>query len=564
MKSLYKDTNICEVSCAETLLALLEAAFSVMNEERKSQHFLPALRRTLRNFAVAQSDVTQLLLSRCTELLELAQLNTPVALLLSQCLLDSCRANSQGEAWASIVFDLAVFGPIPKKEHKVLNAAYDMIYEERVNNFDDVHRPFEVLQRTRLNGICLALRLARDSSMFAKHLAEHIVAETNSMNKSFFSDVINVVFSNCVDWIVDPCQQFSIKLLLEWVLVRLASRSMQLKQRVIDLERSFANKRIGSVSSWINMMVLMSRMEGKEALVAPYIELILPWTTAQNFAVRCTAVAALRLLYNSLPNEELMKWSLLRRVVEFDGEPAGHFDMQTVLKEIPEKTGMPAEETIGVDLLKKFNSSEIASTNEDSHFISAQSLVYSALSKSNRCAPEMNEDGQDVEPLGNGGSSLVQRKLVTKDRSSCEDCSLVVVASLVDKPNNLGGLCRTCEIFGVDQLVIADPVFLSDTGFKALSMSSEKKQKIEFVRPERLLFYLEEMRSKGYTVIAAEQTTDSTVLLLGDEKEGVPVNLLRCVNQTVEIQQLGQTRSLNVHVSAALFIAKYAEQILLC
>ncbi|VDM66351.1 unnamed protein product [Strongylus vulgaris] len=81
------------------------------------------------------------------------------------------------------------------------------------------------------------------------------------------------------------------------------------------------------------------------------------------------------------------------------------------------------------------------------------------------------------------------------------------------------------------------------------------------------------MRKKGYTVVAAEQTTDSvplhkykfplkTVLLLGDEKEGVPVQLLRNVDQTVEIEQLGQTRSLNVHVSAALFIAKYAEQIL--
>ncbi|ETN86919.1 RNA methyltransferase, TrmH family [Necator americanus] len=105
-------------------------------------------------------------------------------------------------------------------------------------------------------------------------------------------------------------------------------------------------------------------------------------------------------------------------------------------------------------------------------------------------------------------------------------------------------------------------------------MSAEKKQKMEAVRPEALLTYLEKMRESGYTVIAAEQTTDSvslhrykfpkkTVLLLGDEKEGVPVQLLRCVDQTVEIEQLGQTRSLNVHVSAALFIAKYVEQILL-
>ncbi|VDL86958.1 unnamed protein product [Nippostrongylus brasiliensis] len=103
-------------------------------------------------------------------------------------------------------------------------------------------------------------------------------------------------------------------------------------------------------------------------------------------------------------------------------------------------------------------------------------------------------------------------------------------------------------------------------------MSSEKKQKIGAVRPESLLEYLGEMRRKGYSVIAAEQTTDSvylhkfnfpkkTVLLVGDEKEGVPVHLLRCVDQTVEIQQFGQTRSLNVHVSAALFIARYAEQV---
>ena len=49
---------------------------------------------------------------------------------------------------------------------------------------------------------------------------------------------------------------------------------------------------------------------------------------------------------------------------------------------------------------------------------------------------------------------------------------------------------------------------------------------------------------------------------MGDEKEGVPTKLLRAVNQTVEIEQLGQTRSLNVHVTAALFIAKYAEQVL--
>lgn len=37
------------------------------------------------------------------------------------------------------------------------------------------------------------------------------------------------------------------------------------------------------------------------------------------------------------------------------------------------------------------------------------------------------------------------------------------------------------------------------------------------------------------------------------------MHLIRFVDSTVEIPQTGQTRSLNVHVTGALFIEKYAE-----
>uniref|UniRef100_A0A0M3I8K9 SpoU_methylase domain-containing protein n=1 Tax=Ascaris lumbricoides TaxID=6252 RepID=A0A0M3I8K9_ASCLU len=85
-----------------------------------------------------------------------------------------------------------------------------------------------------------------------------------------------------------------------------------------------------------------------------------------------------------------------------------------------------------------------------------------------------------------------------------------------------------------------------------------------------LLDYLDKMRKMGYKIIAAEQTTNSKsfamfrfprkcVLLLGDEKEGIPVEYIRYVDHSVEIAQVGQTRSLNVHVTGALFIHKFAE-----
>jgi len=51
-----------------------------------------------------------------------------------------------------------------------------------------------------------------------------------------------------------------------------------------------------------------------------------------------------------------------------------------------------------------------------------------------------------------------------------------------------------------------------------------------------------------------------TVLLLGKEKEGVPVYLLQAVDTCVEIPQLGIIRSLNVHVSGAISIWEYTKQ----
>lgn len=51
-----------------------------------------------------------------------------------------------------------------------------------------------------------------------------------------------------------------------------------------------------------------------------------------------------------------------------------------------------------------------------------------------------------------------------------------------------------------------------------------------------------------------------TILLLGKEKEGIPVELLQAVDQCVEIPQLGIIRSLNVHVSGAIAIWEHTKQ----
>jgi len=55
---------------------------------------------------------------------------------------------------------------------------------------------------------------------------------------------------------------------------------------------------------------------------------------------------------------------------------------------------------------------------------------------------------------------------------------LIVVASLVDKVTNLGGLTRTCQVFGVSTLVVDSLSCVEKREFTALSMTAEKHQYI--------------------------------------------------------------------------------------
>lgn len=109
------------------------------------------------------------------------------------------------------------------------------------------------------------------------------------------------------------------------------------------------------------------------------------------------------------------------------------------------------------------------------------------------------------------------------------------------------GLCRTCEIFGVNELVVSNLKLLEEKQFQSLSVTAEKWIKItevsEFhrVSPSSCVFtfsyvhqvklaslreYLLSMRGQGYSLVGVEQTAQSkcitkyqfqrkTVLVLG-------------------------------------------------
>ncbi|KAE9119960.1 hypothetical protein PF005_g7941 [Phytophthora fragariae] len=151
---------------------------------------------------------------------------------------------------------------------------------------------------------------------------------------------------------------------------------------------------------------------------------------------------------------------------------------------------------------------------------------------------------------------------------------LIMCASLVDKIPNLAGLARTCEIFNAQKLIVPNVRLAEqDVTFATVSATAHKWMPLEEVRPQgdELRRALLRWKSEGYTIVAVEQTANSVslanytlprkmVLVLGREKEGIPVDVLQLVDVCVEIPQFGLVRSLNVHVSGALMLWEYTQQ----
>lgn len=153
------------------------------------------------------------------------------------------------------------------------------------------------------------------------------------------------------------------------------------------------------------------------------------------------------------------------------------------------------------------------------------------------------------------------------------DFDIIMIASLIDRIPNLAGLSRTCEIFGATSLYLPSLTLASTPDFKAISMTSECWLPLHECPPSQLTTLIGRLKEEGYRVVAIEQSNDSIMLpeytfpprcavVLGGEREGVPMDVLQLVDECVEIPQYGHIRSLNVHVTGSLILWEARRQLL--
>ncbi len=100
---------------------------------------------------------------------------------------------------------------------------------------------------------------------------------------------------------------------------------------------------------------------------------------------------------------------------------------------------------------------------------------------------------------------------------------LCVVASLVDKLPNLGGLCRSCEIFGAGELVLPSAAAVAQQELQSVSVTAHRSLassgRLAEVAPDDLREFVERRRRDGgFCVVAVEQSSSSVPLVRSKSK----------------------------------------------
>ncbi|XP_031993477.1 probable methyltransferase TARBP1 isoform X1 [Hylobates moloch] len=474
----------------------------------------------------------------------------------------------------------------------------------------------------------LAIKLLDKDELVSKSKKRYYVNSLQHRVKNRVWQTLLVLFprldQNFLNGIIDrifqagfTTNQASIKYFIEWIIILILHKFPQFLPKFWDCFSYGEENLKTSICTFLAVLshldVITQNIPEKKLILKQALIVVLQWCFNHNFSVRLYALVALKKLWtvckvlsveefdaltpvieSSLHQVESMhgagnakkNWQRIQEHFFFATfHPLEDYCLETIFYILPRLSGLIEDEWITIDKFTRFTDVPL-----DAGF--QWYLSQTQLSKLKPGDWSQQDIGTNLVEADNQAEwTDVQKKIIPwnsrvpdldlellfQDRAARLGKSisrLIVVASLIDKPTNLGGLCRTCEVFGASVLVVGSLQCISDKQFQHLSVSAEQWLPLVEVKPPQLIDYLQQKKTEGYTIIGVEQTAKSldltqycfpekSLLLLGNEREGIPANLIQQLDVCVEIPQQGIIRSLNVHVSGALLIWEYTRQQLL-
>jgi 23S rRNA (guanosine2251-2'-O)-methyltransferase len=155
------------------------------------------------------------------------------------------------------------------------------------------------------------------------------------------------------------------------------------------------------------------------------------------------------------------------------------------------------------------------------------------------------------------------RKLNEKEKAT------VVLLDEIQDPHNLGAIIRTSAASGVDVIFITEKNS-AKVNHTVIKTSSGAANYIQIVQVQSIYQAIPDLNNAGFDVVAASlnakkshtehRFADKTVIILGNEGEGLRKNVLKLCDNLIKIPIAGKIDSLNVSVAAGVILYEILRQ----
>ncbi|KAM6367232.1 putative methyltransferase TARBP1 isoform 4-T4 [Alca torda] len=311
--------------------------------------------------------------------------------------------------------------------------------------------------------------------------------------------------------------QASVKYFIEWIVILSLHKYPQFLNKFWDCFCYDEEKLKTSICTFLSVLshfdiVLQNTSEKKPALKEALI-VVLQWCFNHNFSVRLYALVALKKIWGMCKTLHVEEFEALTPVIESSLQqvenmhgtgnarrnwqriqdhfffatfhPVEDYSLETIFYTLPRLSELAEDEWISVAKFDRFTDVHLPPTFQWYH----SRTELRDLKPSDWCQQDMGSNSVETDsqtewtdvqkkiiPWKNSTPSS-DLEMVFQDRAAKlgkSNSRLIVVASLIDKPTNLGGLCRTSEIFGASALVVGSLHYIQDKQFQHLSVSAEQ------------------------------------------------------------------------------------------
>jgi len=153
------------------------------------------------------------------------------------------------------------------------------------------------------------------------------------------------------------------------------------------------------------------------------------------------------------------------------------------------------------------------------------------------------------------------------------DRGVAIALDRVRNPYNIGAILRSAAFFGVDAALLGAPAPHPALAPGAVRVAEGGAEHLMLTRTTDLVDTLGRLRARGVRVVGAESDATAsaigfaferpTVLVLGNEREGLSPRVRAVCDALVAIPGSGAVESLNVSIAASLLVAELVRDALL-